>query len=247
MTTSLTPVEAARESARAVHDLPATFMFDMATYEAAGALGYEGTAFYFAGRGGVLGDVDAETVAKAFVFFPSETVRTNWESSADVESRSESARRFAGAAHAWAIEHLPDGAIDYARLADLAGRVENAGDPSGAPVFAGWRDLPEPTDERALALHRLNALRELRAARHGVAVHRVGLEPVQAFMVKSPYMAAIFGWPEPEGGPDEATREHWNRAEELTNELFGQDLSLLDSDELDEFCLLAESARSAAL
>jgi hypothetical protein len=241
------PSDAARESARAVHDLSASFMLDMDTYVAAAAAGSEGTSFYFAGRGGVLGDVDADEVFDAFVFFPHETVHTAWTSAAEVEAPRQSAERFASIGHTWAGAHLPEGAVDYGRLAELAGKVAAAADPTGAPVFAGWRALPEPSDERALALHRMNSLRELRAARHGAAVKQVGLEPVEAFMVKTPYMAAIFGWPEPQGEPDEETKAKWAEAEELTNQAFGRDLAVLEGDELAEFCGLAEEARTAAV
>lgn len=240
------PVQAAEASQRAVSELSAAFMLDMETYVAAAGVGYEGISFYICGRGGVLGDVTAEDVAAAFVFFPHETVSSGWESGAAVEGRAESAQRFAETGHAWARAHLPEGALDYGRLAELAGKVIAAADGSAAPVFEGWRSLPEPTDERELVLHRMNALRELRAARHGAAVREVGLEPVDAFMVRTPFMASIFGWPEREEKPDEATKEQWRRAEDLTNEAFGRDLAVLDADELDEFCRLAEAVRAAA-
>jgi len=245
MTTSPTPTEAARDCASAVHDMPAAFMLDAATYIAAAEAGYEGTSFYFAGRGGVLGDVDAHDVGEAFVFFHPETVRAAWESAADVETRSESARRFAEAGYRWASEHLSEDALDYRRLAELAGKVIDTADGSDAPVFEGWRELPEPSGERELVLHRLNALRELRFARHGAAVREVGLEPSTAFMIKTPYMAAIFGWTEPEEEPDEASRGKWERAEKLTDERFGADLAVLDAGELVEFCELATALKAA--
>lgn len=246
MTNPPTPTQAAIDSAPAIHDLPANFMLDAPTYIAAAEVGYEGISFYVAGRGGVLGDVDADAVTEAFVFFPAETIRAGWDSTAEVEPRDRAARRFAEAGHRWASEHMAEDAVDYRRLAELAGKVITAADGSDAPIFSGWRELPEPAGDRELVLHRLNALRELRAARHGDAVKEVGLEPVEAFMVKSPYMASIFGWPEPESPPDEATREQWQRAEDLTNERFGDDLAVLDPDELLEFCELAAAAKAAA-
>jgi hypothetical protein len=66
-------------------------------------------------------------------------------------------------------------------------------------------------------------------------------------MVRTPYMAAIFGWPQPEGEPDEATKAQWADAERLTNESFARDLAVLSADELDEFCRLAEAVRTAAV
>ncbi len=221
-------------------------MLDPATYIAVSPLGYEGVGFYFGGRGGVLGDVDAEVVHDAFVYFSEDAVNTAWEQSGTVESRAESAKRFAEAGHNWALEHLPEGAVDYRRLAELSGRIVSAANPTGAPVFEGWRKLAEPDGDRELALHRLNALRELRAARHAEAVAEVGLEPREALMIKSPYMAAIFGWPEPEGTPDAESVASWERAEELTNERFGEDLAVLEPEERAEFCELAEATRVAA-
>lgn len=244
--TELTPTETARATARAVADLSAGFMLDGATYEAGAAAGYDGIAFYYGGRGGVLGDVDADVVVEAFVFFPADTVRAGWESAGAVEDRAAAAARFAALGAAWAEAHLPEDALDYARLAELAGKVAAAADGSDAPVFAGWRDLPEPTEPRALALHRMNSLRELRAARHGAAVLAAGIEPVEALMVKTPYMADIFGWPEPRPEPDEALRARWEAAEADTDERFGNDLAVLTPAERAEFVELAEAARRAA-
>ena len=129
---------------------------------------------------------------------------------------------------------------DLTRLAELCGAVIAAADASRAPVFAGWRDLEEPEGERELVVHRMNALRELRAARHGAAVRAVGIEPVDAFMIRTPYMAAIFGWPEPTGEPDEATKARWAEAEELTDQAFARDLAVLSDEELDELCALTD-------
>ena len=240
-----TPTETARASAKAVHDLSAAFMLDMDTYAVAGEAGYEGIAFYYGGRGAVLGDVDAEVVTAAFVFFPEPSVRTGWEQAGTVESREACARRFADTGAGWAREHLPDGAVDYARLAELAGKVIAAADAADAPVFAGWRDLPEPAGDRELVLHRMNALRELRAARHGKEVLAAGIEPVEALMVRTPYMADVFGWPEPRPEPDDELRARWEAAEEATNERFGEDLAVLGAAERAEFAELAEAARRA--
>lgn len=238
-------VEAARRSAGAVGDVAARFMLDMDMYGEAAGVGYVGLGFYIGGRGGVLGDVDHTVVHEAFTFFPLETVRTAWDSAGSVEARSDSAERFAGAAASWAGRHLRDDGVDYRRLAELAGRVVDAADADGAPVFAGWRELAEPDGDRELALHRMNALRELRGARHGAAVREVDLDPHEAFMIASPGMAGIFGWSVPDEGPGDDARRRWEHAEELTDERFGADLAVLDDDELVEFCRLADAMRAA--
>jgi hypothetical protein len=245
MSDPTSPAETATASARAIGDLPANFMLDMATYAVAADAGYEGMAFYFGGRGGVLGDVDADVVSAAFVYFPPESLRLAWEQAASVESRAAAAQRWADLAAAWAVAHLPADGLDYARLAELAGKVVLSADVAGAPVFAGWRALPEPSGERELALHRLNALRELRAARHATAVLAAGIAPRLALMVKTPYMADIFGWPQPHPEPDQLVRDRWEAAELVTNELFGADLGVLSDAEQAEFVELAEAARTA--
>lgn len=238
-------LDASRRTAKAIHDVGAMFMLDLDMYAEVAALGYEGTAFYFAGRGGVLGDVGHTEVFEALCFFPDESVRTGWESSVDIESRSEAAGRFASYAARWAAANVPDSTVDLARLADLCGTVVSVADASHAPVFAGWRDLPEPEGERELAVHRMNALRELRAARHIAAVREVGMEPVDAFMVRTPYMAAIFGWPVPDTPPSDDDRATWERAEELTDRSFAADLSVLGDEELLELCELCEQLLAA--
>jgi hypothetical protein len=241
-----TPTETARASADAVRGLASLFMFDGRTYAGAAEAGYEGLAFYFCGRGGVLGDVDAAEVADAMVFFAPVTVAAGWVSGAAVESRAEAAARWAEACAAWARAHLPEDGLDLTRLAELAGRVVEAADPAGAPIFAGWRSLPVPDESRAAALHQLNALRELRNARHAVAVAEAGLQPLEAVMVRSAHMVGIFGWPEPHPEPDEAVTARWQAAEDVTDERFGVDLAVLSAAERAEFVDLAAAAAAAA-
>ena len=65
----MNPIDLGRATAPAIHDLPSKFMLDGATYVRGAELGFEGMDFYAAGRGGVLGDVTADVVAAAFVFF----------------------------------------------------------------------------------------------------------------------------------------------------------------------------------
>lgn len=237
--------KASRDTADDIGTIGATFMLDMDNYAAAAAVGYEGLAFYFGGRGGVLGDVPIDAAVEAFCFFPTASVEAGWTQAATVETRHESAERFAGAAQTWAANHLPADGVDYEAIAALAGRVAAAADPTSAPIFDGWRRLPEPQSARELAVHRVNALRELRFARHVVEVRRSELEPVVAFMIKTPYMADIFGWPEPRPTPTEEDRQAWAEVEAATDVAFGADLAVLDPDELTRFVELLATMRGA--
>lgn len=241
----MTPEESATGSAEAISSLASRFMLDPATYIAAAGLGFQGMDFYVSGRGGALGDVDADVVAAAFVFFNPEAVRAAWGSGRAVMAPPEAARHWATAAHTWAEAHIPD-EIDSRRLAELAGRMCNGADAAGAPLFAAWRALPEPSDERAkaLALHRLNGLRELRNAMHGAAVLAAGLAPVQALMVRQPFMAGVFGWQDPPPAA-EAHQEVWDSAEAGTNRAFRRAFEVLDEDERAEFVGLANALNDA--
>ena len=229
----MTPEQAAHETRNAVVSFVSGFMTDAATYAYGAELGFEGMDFYAAGRGGALGEVTAGVVAAAFVFFEPGTVRAAWERSAAVMSRARAAEEWAGRCHAWAREHLPEDR-DWSHLAELVGRVSDAAPVAGAPLFAAWRALPEPTDLRALTLHRLNGLRELRGALHGAAVLTVGLLPVEAIVVRTSAMLPVFGWSEPY--PDsEPLRDRWTLAEARTDRMFGRNLAVLDARERGEF------------
>jgi hypothetical protein len=228
----VTPEQAAHETRNAVVSVVSGFMTDPATYARGAELGFEEMDFYVAGRGGVLGDVPAEVVAAAFVFFAPEAIRLRWERSAAVTSRRRAAEQWARWAHTWAHEHFPDGP-GYERIAQLAGRIVHAAPVAGAPLFAGWRTLAEPADAKALALHLLNALRELRGAMHAAAVLTVGLSPREAIAVRTPLMLPVFGWTGPP--PDtEPLRERWTLAEARTDRMLGRHFAVLDDVERKE-------------
>ena len=229
---SMTPEQAAHETRDAVVSVASRFMRDPATYVYGAEIGFDAADFYIAGRGGVLGDVPAPVVTAALVFFAPEVVETAWHRSSPVMSRFEAAREWAGRLHADAHTRQDD--VDWSQLASLLGRIVAAAPVAGAPLFAGWRVLAEPEDARALALHRLNALRELRGALHAAAVLTVGLAPVEAVLVRSPKMIPTMGWAE--APPDPAPfHERWALAEARTDRMFGRHLGVLDGDERETF------------
>jgi hypothetical protein len=232
---------AATRTADVVAGLPAGFMLDAATYERGGKAGFDGVDFYFAGRGGVLGDVEGPVVAAALVFFEPTTVVAAWERGRAVRPPQEAAAEFAGCCHDWAEAHLADG-VDYGRLAQLLGAVRAAASPAGAPLFAGWAAMEEPSRPKALALHRLNLLRELRGAMHGGAILAEGLSPLEALSVRTPFMAALFGWGEPLADA-ETHKAAWERAEEGTNRAMARHFAVLSDAERDELVELCAAAQ----
>lgn len=229
------PAATASALERVVVDLPSLFMIDMDTYAKGAELGFEGVDFYVAGRGGALGEVVADVVVASFVFFAPDTVRTSWERSAGVMGRTEAAQAFIEIGWAWAEAHLPDDA-SLPRLAELLGRVTAAAPTAGAPLFGAWRALPEPSAERlrAVVLHRLNLLRELRGALHGGAVLAAGVDPHQAVSDRAPYMLGIFGYPEPHHAAGTLSAEEWDALTAATDRAVAPAFAVLDQTEATE-------------
>src|SRR5688500_13024361 len=118
-------LEAGKATADGFARIGSHFMFDAGTYARGADLGLEGIDFYFSGRGGEFGDVDADVVASAFLFFEPGTVRTAWERARNVIEPGVAAEEWALAAHRWGEANL-DEDLDLARLGELAGRVVEA-------------------------------------------------------------------------------------------------------------------------
>jgi hypothetical protein len=205
-------------------------MWSRRTHERGQALGLDPWAFYFGGRAGVLGDVDADVVRATFVFFPEEMVDRSWAAARAVMPPTEIVREYAG------IE----------RLAALLEAVTDAADPAGAPLFAGWRALPRPDDALGRAAQLLTALRELRGAVHAAAVLAAGLTPLQA-VLSGPggeANAEFFGWPKP--WPDvSAYRPVWQAADETTDRLAARVFDPLSEQERSELAELLGRAQAA--
>jgi hypothetical protein len=238
----MTPEQSAVASAAAVTGIASHFMLDPATYATGADLGFEGMTFYVAGRGGALGDVDADVVTATFIYFHPDMIRAGWDGTAAVMPRLAAAQAFAECAHRWGRNHIPD-TFDAAGLAALAGKVVAGASSAGAPLFAAWRSLPEPDDAPALVVHRMNALRELRGGLHGCAVMAAGLAPEDALALRTPYMAALFGWPEP--GDVAQHQQAWDQAEAATNVAMAAPMSVLTDDEREQFVALCDELAAA--
>ncbi|MEO6826336.1 MAG: hypothetical protein ABI170_03350 [Microbacteriaceae bacterium] len=204
--------------------------------------GLRGWEVYFAGRCGVLGDVDADVVTASAVFFPPARVRPLWDASGTVESRARLVDRYAEAAHAWGLRRL-DRFPAADRLAELLEPLVAVAPATAAPLFAGWRALPLPADGPARVVHLLQVLREHRGAMHGVAVLACGLTPLEAILSGPEGVAGAryFGWPDPFPIPSPAVRAARVRAERLTDALEGPVWARL-GDQAEECVQLLKSA-----
>jgi hypothetical protein len=239
----VTPQQAAHDIASVVLAAPAGFMVTPETLARGAQLGFEGMDFYFAGRGGALGDVPADVATACFWVFAHDMVRPMWERAGAVMPRRDAAVAWNAAGHEWARAHWSEGP-DYARAGVLLGHVVHDAPIAGAPIFAGARLLPEPEDAVALAQHRLNLLRELRGALHGAALLTVGLSPVEAILVRAPDAAERFGWTPPFPEP-EPFRERWALAEARTDRMVGRHMAVLDGETLVELVELVGAIGAA--
>jgi hypothetical protein len=233
---------AATSTAAAVSSVGSHFMLDGDTYKRGAELGFQGIDFYIAGRGGVLGDVDADVVSAAFMFFEPGAVRALWEQGLAVLPPGDAAREFAACGAAWAESHVPDD-LDAERLTALAGKVVAVARPACAAVFAGFRALPVPESPKAAALHQMNALRELRLGLHGACVIAAGLSPLEAMSVRSPQMAPLFGWADLPDVSD--LQEVWDGAEAHTTRAISHAYEGLTDAERAELSELAGALHEA--
>jgi hypothetical protein len=235
-------LEAATTTAAAVSTIGSHFMLDGNTYKRGAELGFAGLDFYVTGRGGVLGDVDADVVAAAFTFFEPGHVRAQWDAGRTVMSPAKAAEAFAECCATWSAEHVPDD-FDAPRLTALASQAVDAARTACAPVFAGWRALAVPADPKAAAVHQMNALRELRLGLHAAAIVSAGLTPLQALSVKTPAMAPLFGWPAL--ADTDGLLERWEGAEARTTAAMAHAYEALDDAERAELAELAVALHQA--
>ncbi|MFE1591303.1 hypothetical protein [Nocardia sp. NPDC058705] len=236
---------------RQVLELGGAFMISRearAFGETTGVAGFHGA--YTRGRGGVLGDVDADVVTAAFGFFEPECVRAAWESVS--MPAAEAATQYMLACRGFGQRKLAG--FDRAdRLAELLQRVVNAAPSTGLPLFAGWRAMPVPEDGRAAVLQLTHVLRELRGGLHLIAVLANGLTPLQAILVDGspiydgPGHAKLLGWAEPFEQVTDDIRMRWEAAEKLTDELIAPCFDVLDDAEREELTALMLEAHRVAL
>ncbi|MGH9108900.1 MAG: SCO6745 family protein [Acidimicrobiales bacterium] len=229
-TTSLTPLpELLAAACPVIGRVGSAFYFVPETVARGKELGLDGFRFYFAGRGGVLGDVEPPVVASAFGYFEPGLIDHMWTSACAVLPPREAARAYLSCAHDLGRRQLAglDGLGDFCRS---AASVVAAAEPAALALFAGVRAEPLPDDLPARAMHLIVVLRELRGSAHLVAVRACGLEPRIAHFLRRPDDYAFFGWRGDPPGVDDGDRRRLAEAEELTDRLVGPAFDVLDQD-----------------
>jgi hypothetical protein len=218
-----------------VNKLGSGFMLDGASFARAPEIGLDpGLGFYLLGRFGALGRVHHDVVAASAAFFAPATVASLWDDAIAKADPTAAAVLFMDCADKWGRANLT-GAPDLDRMNELLGAVVAAASPAAASLFAGARALPRSTDPAGLLTQLSFLLRELRMARHVVAVLAAGLSPLEAILSGGggEGNAKLFGW-QPPFADVTPLQERRAEAEHHTNELHAADLEVLGDEELDE-------------
>lgn len=195
------------------------FYFTPETNAVGESLGLSPVRFYFLGRGGVLGNVEAEVVGSAFGYFSPGFVRKMWTSGSALVAPRQAARAFFECCAALGRSRLSsvDGLDDLCTAAEA---VNEAADSASLALYAGWRAEPLADDPPARALQLISVLRELRGSAHLLAVRAQNLDPKTAHYIKRPNDMGMFGWSQDDiPTVTESDRAKLASAEELTNAL----------------------------
>ena len=193
--TELSAAETTLAADKIIHDVGSTWMLHQETMARSAEFGYGNPfAFYFAGRGGVLGDVDASVVSAAMGWFEPGLVRAMWDEGVVVAGAREAARRYAMACAAWGDDHLA-GMAGAERLRELAEQLVEAAEGSALPLFSGWRAEPAAAPGPGRLMQLIHILREWRGGLHLVATTAAGLSPLEAILTNEGQgQARFFGW-----------------------------------------------------
>lgn len=239
--------ELIRTTSGPIGKIGGTHYFDAHVLARGKELGVDGFRFYFLGRAGMMGDVDAATVTSAFGYFTPAVVDKVWDSgraklpardaaTAAMEAAGELGRRLFAEIDAEVLDGFND----------AAATIINNHDAAGQALFAGAAKMPLPDDPMARAFHQSIVLRELRGSAHLVAVVASGLTPAQAHAINSPDGLQLFGYSEAPEITD-AHRTMWDAAEEMTSQIMMPAVNTLSQDQMEAFATGVEQMHAAVM
>jgi len=181
-----------------IGSLGSKYMLDPETMAQGAAAKYpNGFAYYVAGRGGVLGDVDSDVVYSAFMFFERSLIDKLWKAGVAVEGARAAGERYMQSCDSWGNKHLANiGQLELfiAPAEKLVSKIDS----SGLSLFAGLRAEPLPTENAARAYRLITLIRELRGCLHIAACVTHGLTGLEATLLSTGEgMAKLHGWAPP--------------------------------------------------
>jgi hypothetical protein len=224
----MTPQELVAAASPKIGAIGPTFYFVPETAAQGEKLGLDVFEFYFLGRGGVLGDVEARVVTSAFGYFKPKLVEAMWNAGRTKISPRDAGRVYLECCREWGrarFSHI-EGLGEYC---EAAAAVNAAADPIGLALYAGISAEPLEYDLPGRAMQLTTVLRELRGSAHLLAVLACGVPPVVAHYVRRPDFFGIFGWSDRDV-PVVTAEDHaaLDAADELTDRLVLPAYSVLD-------------------
>jgi hypothetical protein len=237
---------AVQATSEAIHDIGSAIYLSPDVMGWAGEWGWSNPfAFYFAGRGGMLGEVTPDVVTSAFGWFNPTAVSAMYSEGVGVAGARGAAERMAEAHTMWGDKYFADvdGLDDAVAVnEELIQGVEGA----AIPLFVGWREARRSESAGGRAAQQMQMLREWRGGLHLVATTAVGLSPLEAILTnEGEGQAKFFGWSEP--FPDvTAIKAKHVEAEAMTDRLCAEKLAqALPAEKISAFEASVASFRAA--
>jgi len=229
----VTPSELVRRAHPVVSDLGGRYYFAPASLHRAAALGLNPSQWYFLGRGGALGDVDAAVVDAALGYFAPSVVRRYWDSGRSILPPHAAAAAHIECCRDFGRQHL-DGAPFLASFVPAAAKVLAVASSLALPLFAGVKSFALPGDLAGAATQAVTAIREFGGGVHLLAIAAVGLDPKKAHWLTRPDAWESFGY-QATDAPDvtEQDTQRLARADELTRTLLEPAYAAPDGQEAD--------------
>lgn len=139
-------------------------------------------AGYFAGRGGLLGEVDSAVVDAVLGIFGPGVTDTYWPMGVRVHGTRGGAELYFRQAAEWGRRRL-DAVEGLGRFIALAEKVIATAPTTGMPLLAAQARLPRVHDEPGRAMQVALLLRELRFGLHSAAMLAAGLPMMEAHLL----------------------------------------------------------------
>ena len=182
---SLNETQVAAAIAPLISSVGSKYMLDPETMEHGVKAGYPiGFAYYVAGRGGVLGDVESDVVYSAFMFFDRSLIDKLWKTGIAIEGARQAGKRYMQSCDEWGRKHLSS-IENLDQFIAPAEKLISQVDASGLSLFAGLRAEQLPADSPARAYRLMALIRELRGCMHIAACIVHGLSGLEATLLSS--------------------------------------------------------------
>ena len=224
----MTPEEIVAAASPKIGRIGSSYYFVPETAAQGEKLGLDVFEFYFLGRGGWLGDVDARVVTSALGYFKPNLIESMWNAGRAKIPPPEAGRAYLECCREWGRARLSqlDGLEAFCEAAEA---VNAAANPAGLALYAGISAEPFEADAPGRAMQLATVLRELRGSVHLLAVLACGVPPVVAHYIRRPDYFGIFGWSDSDV-PVVTAEDHaaLDAADELTDRLLLPAYSVLD-------------------